>query len=319
MKDKVSIIVPVYNVADYLNECLESLVNQKYNNIEILLIDDGSSDNSLVLCNKWAKRDSRIQVFHKKNGGLSDARNYGIDRAKGKYIAFVDSDDYVTEDYISSMYNNIIKYSVKISACGFAHLYNNGTIKEINFSNIEMMYSENEAQKYLNIIGYFNVSACNKLFLASLFEEIRFPIGKKSEDWFIMYKIIEKAKSIYYSSEIKYIYRQRSGSITKSSKANIEAIDAAQEVYDYFKDNKIVSPYALQSLIFAIIGVYNYELIRYKNLNLKNYRSKVLELKNKIIYCELSTSRKIQLFLFIYFPYLYNVLFKFFDKKRRMR
>ena len=121
-KDLISIIVPIYNVEQYLNRCIESLVNQTYTNLEILLIDDGSTDNSGKLAEKWISNDQRIKVYHKKNGGLSDARNYGIKYAKGKYLSFVDSDDYVDMRFIEILYKTCIETNTKIATIGIQML-----------------------------------------------------------------------------------------------------------------------------------------------------------------------------------------------------
>lgn len=315
MNDLISVIVPIYNVEKYLKECVDSIINQNYTNIEILLIDDGSTDNSGNLADGYKLNDNRVIVFHKKNGGLSDARNYGIKCSKGKYLCFVDSDDVLASDYLSSMYENIIKYKTSISACGMCHLYSNGIKKEYNFQGIDKLFQGDEAQIYLNVLGYYNVSCCNKLFDRKLFKNEIFPVGKKSEDWFIMYKLIEHSKSIYYNSDSKYYYRQRDGSITKNTSANLDAIEAAKNVYNYFINNDKVIPYASQSLIFSIIGVYNYEL--YKNIkSKKKYNKEINMAKKKVTYSKLSFSRKIQLFLFLYFRKFYSFLFKIYNRLR---
>ena len=210
-KELVSVIIPIYNVEKYLEECIESLIAQDYPNIEIILIDDGSTDKSKEICKLYSKKYSNIETYHKENGGLADARNYGIKKANGKYICFIDSDDFVKSDYISSMYNNLKKHNVQISACGYSHYYSDKKIINKNFRNIAKKYDKDEAQIYLNLIGYFNVAAWNKLYDKNLFNDIEFPKGKKSEDMFIMYKLVEKAGSIYYSSDEKYLYRQREG------------------------------------------------------------------------------------------------------------
>ena len=110
MGDKISVIIPVYNVEKYLDKCIMSVINQSYKNLEIIIVDDGSTDNSRVLCDKYAKIDNRIKVFHKKNGGLSDARNFGLKHATGEFIAFLDSDDWVDKDLYKILYDNIFKY-----------------------------------------------------------------------------------------------------------------------------------------------------------------------------------------------------------------
>ena len=118
-KDLISVIVPIYNVEPYLDRCVGSLVRQTYDNLEILLVDDGSTDNSGVLAEDWGRKDSRITVYHKKNGGLSDARNYGIDRAKGRYLSFVDSDDFVDEAFLQVLYDMLICAEAQMSVVGF--------------------------------------------------------------------------------------------------------------------------------------------------------------------------------------------------------
>lgn len=317
MNEKVSVIVPVYNVEGYIYNCVKSLIEQDYDNFEILLIDDGSTDNSGKICDEFQKNNKNVIVFHKENGGLSDARNYGIRKAQGEYLAFVDGDDIVEKDYISFMYKLIKEEKCDLVACGIKYLYENGIIKENNFKNIHKVFIGDEAEIYLNIIGYYNVSACNKLFKKNLFENIKFPVNKKSEDWFIMYKIIENAGKIYYDATPKYIYRQRVGSITKNAKVNTDAISAAREVYNYYLKNKNVNKYAGQSLAFAIIGVYNFYLTKSENKKiLKEYKNQVVQIKY-ITYKYLSIRRKIQLFLFKNIGFLYNIIFTKYDKERK--
>lgn len=322
MEDKISVIVPIYNVAPFLRECIESILNQDYKNIEVLLIDDGSTDESAMISDEYALIDKRIRVFHKENGGLSDARNFGIKKAIGKYISFIDSDDYISSDFLSTLYSNLTNNNKQISAVGYCHVFPNGEIEYNNFRGINKTYNEEEAQICLNSVGYFNVAAWNKLYAKELFEDIEFPIGKKSEDWFIMYKLIERANGIQYSSDEKYFYRQRKGSITKSSNINTDAIEAAKEVYYHFKfkQRKEIIPFAAQSLAFALIGVYNTKLCTGENSkNLNKYRQEVLEIKDEITYNKLSNSRKIQLYLFIYCKPLYNILFKLFNYRRNKK
>lgn len=139
-KEKISIIVPIYNVEKFLPRCVESLVNQTYGNIEILLIDDGTKDNSAIMCDEYAKKYNNVKAFHKKNGGLSDARNYGIEKATGKYIAFVDSDDFVNKDYCKILYNNLIKNDADISICDFQIFTDTSRIDE-NKEEITNVYT----------------------------------------------------------------------------------------------------------------------------------------------------------------------------------
>lgn len=127
----ISIIVPIYNVENYLQECLESILKQTYKNFEVLLVDDGSTDNSANICKLYVEKDKRFKYFFKENGGLSSARNFGISNSKGEFLSFVDSDDIISNDFLETLYNNMINNEVKLSIVGYCNYYNNGTTKNI--------------------------------------------------------------------------------------------------------------------------------------------------------------------------------------------
>lgn len=319
--EKISVIVPVYNVSQYLRKCIDSILEQDYKNFEIILINDGSTDDSEKICDEYAEKYTNINVYHQKNRGLSSARNYGMSKATGKYLAFVDSDDFVMKDFLSSMHSNLKNNNVDISCCGSYCYFNENKITNPNYININSKYSKDEAQKYLNIIGYFNCGAWNKLYKREVFEGIIFPEGKKSEDMYIMHKLINNATNgLYYSSEPKYFYRQREGSITNNSNINYDVIDAIEETYRFYKENKIeiAIPYAIQNLAFVYIGLYNTIMSRTNDKKkMKELRQRVLKLKRKIVYDGVSKSRKIQLFLFLHTKVMYNIAFKLFDSKRK--
>lgn len=318
--EKISVIVPVYNVSKYLKKCIDSILEQDYDDFEIILINDGSTDDSGKICDEYARKYTNINVYHQKNSGLSAARNYGMSKAIGKYLSFIDSDDFVTKDFLSSMYNNLKNNNVDISCCGYYHYFSSKTINR-NYINIEEKYDNNVAQKYLNIIGYFNCATWNKLYKREVFDGIIFPEGKKSEDMYVIHKLIDNATNgLYYSSEPKYFYRQREGSITKNSNINYDVIDAIEETYIFYKDNKIeiAIPYVIQNLAFVYIGLYNTVMTRTNNKEkMKELRKRVLKLKKEIVYDEVSISRRIQLFLFLHTKVIYDIAFKIFDIKRK--
>lgn len=320
MSALISVIVPVYNVEQYLEECVESILKQTYSNIEVILVDDGSTDKSGSLCNIFEKKDCRVKVIHKLNGGLSHARNVGLEQATGDYVSFIDGDDIVSMDFIEMLYECIEKHHMNISACGYCHYYNSGKIRKINYSGIKKYFKDEEAQIFLNIIGYYNVSVCNKLFHKSLFDSIKFPVGKKSEDWYVMYLLLEKSGGIYYDSDIKYFYRQRQGSITKSININYDSILAAKKVYEYYIEKRLLRaiPYAAQSLAFAYMGIYNMYLCKTKNKQkMKKIKKEVYGIRKNITFSKISKIRKVQLFLFLHCINVYNICFKFFDLKRQ--
>lgn len=215
----ISVIIPVYNVEDYLERCINSVLKQSYKNLEIILVDDGSTDNSGKICDEYTKKDSRIKVIHKVNGGLSDARNKGFDIATGIYIAFIDSDDFVTYDYIQYMYENLVKNGAELSISGIRNVWKEEDIKEDIHINTQIMSSEETFENLLFDKG-ISISAYGKLYHRNLLENNKFPKGKVYEDTAIMYKIIYEAKKIVYGNKKCYYYVARAGSISKQKGYN---------------------------------------------------------------------------------------------------
>lgn len=220
----VSIIVPVYNVEKYIEMCLDSVINQTYKNIEILLIDDGSTDNSGNICDKWQKKDKRIKTFHKENGGLSSARNYGIDRAKGDYLTFIDSDDTLELDYVEYLYNLIKKHDTDLSICPYTVIINETKKYDFGKNYDEELLDTDECLKRMLCEEGFTVSACAKLYKKELFDDIRYPLNKLCEDNGTTYKTIMKCSKIAYGNESKYNYFKRPNSIM-TSKFNMKRLD----------------------------------------------------------------------------------------------
>lgn len=231
--DLISIVIPIYNVEEYLEKCIESVINQTYRNLEIILVDDGSPDNCGTICEEYKKKDERISVFHKKNGGLSDARNYGKKHAKGKYITFIDSDDYVENDYIEYLYNLIINNNCDMSICSFKLHSNNKFIDNgINYNSC--VFTSKECLKNMLCENGFNVSAWAKLYKTKMFEDIDFPYGKLCEDNGTTYKLVLKCKNIAYGNESKYIYEMRDNSIMNASFSpkKLDLIELTDLMYD---------------------------------------------------------------------------------------
>lgn len=317
----ISIIVPCYKVDMYLDECISSIVNQTYKNLEIILVNDGSPDRCPIICEEWSKKDSRIKVIHKKNGGLSSARNAGLDIARGEYVSFIDSDDFIDDTFIEFLYMNLIENKVDISCCGYYHYFNKN-LKEIrHFKNIQLLMDSCEAIKIMNTIGYFGVGSWNKLYKRELFNNIRFPIGKLSEDWFILYKLIHKSNKIHYDSQPKYYYRQRAGSITRNIKINYDCEEASKECLEFCIANyPDAIPSAVQSYVLACIGIYNTILCSNNEKNKLNlYKNKVIKYKNNVNLDGIDKFRKIQIKLFYKSTTLYNIVFKAFDLFRKVR
>jgi glycosyltransferase involved in cell wall biosynthesis len=212
--DLISVIIPIYKVEEYLDECIASVVNQTYTNMEIILVDDGSPDNCPRMCDVWAGKDSRIRVIHKPNGGLSDARNAGLEIAQGAFIAFVDGDDFIKPDMLEKLHSAICRENADIAACGILNCEGEnqtawgcrdfaGTSEQI----LTLLYAD----------AVYPVAACNKLYSRNCWEILRFPVGKTCEDAFTTCRLVHNAKRIVMIPEALYCYRVRSGSIMTSA------------------------------------------------------------------------------------------------------
>lgn len=231
-KSLISVIVPCYKVEAYLPRCVDSILRQTYKNIEIFLVDDGSPDNCGLICDEYAKQDTRVKVIHKKNGGLSDARNVAIDIAKGEYVTFIDSDDYVSPDYLNVLYDLISKHGSDISVSSFSFFYETGKIKDHSSGITEYVCSREEALKTMFYQDKFDNSAWGKLYKSHLFGSIRYPKGKIYEDFGTTYKLLMLTNKVAYTSQSTYYYLQRSGSIDRSgfSERNLDALPLAEEL-----------------------------------------------------------------------------------------
>ena len=211
----ISVIVPVYNVEKYLDQCVESIVNQTYKNLEIILVDDGSPDNCPAICDEWAKKDERIVVIHKDNGGLSSARNAGLDIAHGEYIGFVDSDDYIDSDMYEQLLNAIID-DADLSCCGRRIVDEDGGVIGTAYVHERKIYYDKDIVKALFYGIDFDEAMWDKLYKKSFFNDLRFPIGEVNEDIVLMVKKFSALNTVVHIGTAKYYYRNNTQGITKS-------------------------------------------------------------------------------------------------------
>ena len=224
-KPEVSIIVPLYNVEPYLRRCVDSLINQTLQNIEIILVDDGSTDGCGVICDKYAAKDTRIHVVHQENAGLSEARNAGIDRARADFLMFVDSDDWVEPDYCKLPLNTAKEQQADLVMFQFRRILNGKEVKRRHYAIDEGIKTQAEALDLIqSIVG---MAAWNKLYHRDLFRRNRYPKGKVYEDVYLTPILVHKAKQIVYTPAILYNYEKRAGSITTDLSAK-----NAQDQYD---------------------------------------------------------------------------------------
>ncbi len=229
----ISVIIPVYNVEKYLDKCIQSVVNQTYENLEIILVDDGSPDNCPKICDEYAKKDKRIKVVHKENGGLSDARNAGIKYSNGEYLTFIDSDDYIVDNYVEFLYNLIIKENADISMGKHYIVYPNKTINA--FTGEYFVMNSHDCLEKMLYGEDVDVSAWAKLYKRKLFDKIEFPVGRLFEDSATTYKLIDKANKVAFSSQPIYYYVIRKNSITnnKFNEKKMDLIISTKEMGNY--------------------------------------------------------------------------------------
>lgn len=308
----VSIIIPIYNVEQYLNQCIQSVIKQTYTNLEILLIDDGSSDKSGEIADTWAKRDKRIKVIHQKNGGLSAARNAGLDDCHGEWIAFIDSDDYVSFNYIKEMLISAYANDTKLVNCGYVEV--DSTSNRLITPNVKLIsgvYSSNQYWKkyYQSKLPFFLITAWDKLYHKSIFEKIRYKNGILNEDEEVIYSIIKKARQISIIKDKLYYYRiNRNDSIMKSlehdSQINIDLFNIINNRTKILISDREyeIAELCNKEAYFLLLNKYTMYPTRY---NRKIFSDKLIEIKHNQTYlkkCGVSSSIKMKVLL--RFPFL---------------
>lgn len=240
---KISVIVPVYNVEKYIDKCLKSLVNQTLKDIEIIVVNDGSPDNSQKIIDTYTKKYKNVKSYIKKNGGISDARNYGLKYAKGEYISFVDSDDYIDLTMMEKLYNKAIEGSYDIVECNLHIVDDSGKLtKDVCHTLAEDVYTDDQLKKYM--INMYT-SVWNKIYKKTLFDnEIRFKKGVWFEDVEFLYKLIPYVKTIGFVNEKLYYYVQREGSITKTFDNRLYCyVDNWNGIVDFYKEKELYNKY----------------------------------------------------------------------------
>ncbi len=322
MEELISIIVPIYNVEEYLERCIQSLIRQTYSKIEILLIDDGSTDNCGKICDSYEVLDNRIRVFHKKNGGLSDARNYGIERCSGRYISFVDSDDYVADNYIELLYSILEKYSADITICASQYIYDKSFKQElVDGENIREYSSKDAIVDTLNI--KISQRAWGKLYKRELFEKTRFPVGKLYEDLAVAYDLLLESSMVVYTDAPAYYYLIRSGSIMQS-KFNIKHAEEL-EIIDEAMD-KVVNNYPDLKKLANSRRIYSYFVVLRRVLlsdNPDEYKDLRKDIRNRVRYrskgllhdTKISRNIRVKLLLYKFGEKPYMMLQKIADKR----
>lgn len=235
----LTVIVPVYNVETYLDRCVLSITQQTYKKLEIILVDDGSTDQSPQMCDDWFWKDSRIKVIHKKNGGLSSARNVGLNAASGEVLSFIDSDDFIELDMYQTMMDAMKESGKDIASCGrIVDLW--GKREKIEFALSQpRIYTRKEAIKEVLCLRELDVSACDKLYKKTLFFDIRYPEGKISEDAAIIFQLLNKSNGLVHVGENFYHYIFRRSSISKAAYSHVkyDAYENCLHIIEFFQQH----------------------------------------------------------------------------------
>lgn len=322
MKDKISIIVPIYNTDKYLAECIESIINQTYKNLEIILINDGSSDKSLEICNYFKEKDRRIVVINQVNMGVAYSRNIGIKNATGDYIAFVDSDDKIKPNMFQKLIEISKKNNADISMCEFEVIDEKGN----NINNeLKKKYVEKEFENTINVLkgdrkfeilykgsitGLAGIVIWNKLYKRKLIKSLKYKDGTIHEDEAMSHIILNRANMVVYTKETLYLYRKRQGSITSKEYSidRQQILDGLNERYIFFKDTnrEKLACFALKEYAFMIIIHYRYSLeYNLGNGNLKNLKKRLKKILKDIFFNKyLSLRVKVIISLFYMYPKL---------------
>lgn len=310
----VSIVIPVYNLQNYLEECIQSLINQSWKDIEILLIDDGSTDNSSVLCDDLAKKDKRIRVLHKKNGGVSSARNAGISMAKGEYITFIDGDDWVSEKYIETLYHLITSYSADVVASGFFYTYETGVCKKVQLvtevATISGMDALNQACDIQTPwVGF----ACGKLVKTEVLLKYKISFDPQisiCEDSLFWYNVFNKVNTVVKSDKSLYYYRIRQASATRSANKNLVSLKTKITAFEKAYSLALLYPESqfqirVYSNLVSSIVLYMTGILMNKKYTKKEgeyIKGMLKKLKKEKCDCQLPVGIRIRLILFSVSP-----------------
>ena len=308
---QISVIVPVYKVEKYIRKCVDSILAQTFTDFELWLVDDGSPDTCGAICDEYAKKDPRVKVIHKKNGGLSDARNTALDVMNGKYVFFVDSDDWISENALEVMYAAVKMTGAKVATGNIISVYEDGTEKAL--------YAPTQKEQLLVgeklLTTLLRPNACNRLYSAELFQNLRYPVGRLYEDVFIYHKILAQIDSMVLVGKNSYYYLIRNGSIMHTQ-YNIKFTDIVDAVYDRAKWLESIGQQKLadETRLF----VYSQVAVAFAHLD-KNNSTHLQRLKEvKAIYDEcfakliradhITWKQKVRMAILKYAPSLHTVL-----------
>ena len=304
----ISIVVPVYNVEKYLKKCIQSIINQTYKNLEIILVDDGSNDNSGKICNEFAQKDNRIKVIHKINGGQADARNKALDIMSGEWVSFVDSDDFIDKFHIKNLYLQAVRNNSDICVCGFKIVDENDNI----IRNSKVKFSDNLNDNLAfkcSLNSKIDPSFCNKIFKSSLFKNARFVKGIYYEDRELIHRIFYKADRVSFLDSESYFYLERVGSTMNhiNKKKIDDRLTMIASIEDFLKKESILEKYQKDFAICYLLNVYlsaSYQIAKYSTSYKKDIKymfsksdKEVFSFKNIFLLFGIDIKKMIALFI----------------------
>lgn len=307
---KVSVIIPVYNAQKYLDECVQSVIRQTYHNLEIILVDDGSTDSSPEICDGYKTTDDRIIVIHKTNGGLSDARNRGLDVCTGDYVFFLDSDDYIVSDAIEQLVRSALIYNSDLVVFNFS-----GKLSKAFSEHSDICDGKTAILRSFDHISY--VTAWSKLYSRNIFDNIRFPVGIIHEDTYVCADILMSCKRIYTLNEYLLHYRDVNTGITGSSMSvkNLDGFFAYEKMFNTVKAHQMpdATAKAANNIVYFLVSIFGAFIPKNKHERMvySSIRNKFLEYR-KELWSLSSTVNKIAIILLSVSPHIANKIFIFY-------
>lgn len=309
MNELISIVVPVYNVEQYLDKCIESIVDQTYSKIEIILVDDGSEDSSGSICDRWRKKDNRIRVIHKRNEGLSSARNAGLDASLGDYIGFIDSDDYIENTMYERLLNAIKKDDADIAICNYDFVdSSNNLIKNENVIKNQVLPKTRIYDKLINENYFYYVTAVNKLYRKRIFINVEFPFGKIHEDEYTVHHLFDNCDKISMIADTLYHYVQRNNSIMNST-ITIKKLDAAYAFLDRYHFAKEMNKKVLAD--YTTKQAYGVMITCLKNLSILENLEELTRLLMALLTILKLNPRSVKLLMIFIIKFCYEIIVKY--------
>lgn len=318
----ISIIVPVYKVEPYLNKCVDSILSQTFTDFELILVDDGSPDNCGAICDAYAAKDDRVRVIHKENGGLSDARNAGIDAARGEFLGFVDSDDYILPEMYEQLYGACMEYGVRMAGCDALWIYDDTDAVDTGSDGTTSLLTADEFfLRMIDVRRFMDVTAWNKLYHRDLFEGVRYPVGKIYEDQGTTYKLVFQNEKLAYVSKPLYAYRKRrAGAISTYvyGDGEYQRLEMNGEMTDYVRQNhpavaRAALVYRMITCHLSIVNAMIHSGVKDRKM-IAMLRGDIRKNAGEILRADIACSKKLQLMAagmgFGFYRMLYRLLKK---------